>query len=89
MTQVTVRKGNHPDEKEVRTGQRKASHRTERGFLERPHEKAEIKNILRLGKTLAFSKDTCHVQKEVRLKVTPRKVGIGLKRKGLNMEIRR
>ena len=36
---------------------------------------------LRRGKNLAFSEDTCLVKDRVRSKVTPRKVGVGLKRR--------
>ena len=36
---------------------------------------------LRHGENLAFSKDTCLEKERVRLKVTPRKVGVGLKRR--------
>ena len=35
----------------------------------------------RRGKNLAFSEDTCLEKKRVRSKVTPRKVGVGLKRR--------
>ena len=47
--------------------------------LEGPHEEAEIqRKALRRGKNLAFSENTCLEKKRVRLKVTPRKVGVGL-----------
>ena len=36
---------------------------------------------LRCGKNLAFSEDTCLENERVRSKVTPRKVGVGLKRR--------
>ena len=47
-----------------------------------PHEEAEIqRKAIRRGKNLAFNKDTCLEKERVRLKVTPRKVGVGLKRR--------
>ena len=36
---------------------------------------------LRRGKNLAFTEDTCLEKERVRLKVTLRKVGVGLKRR--------
>ena len=66
----------------MRTGRKKAVYRTERDSLEGPHEAAEIqRKALRRGKNLAFSKDTCLEKERVRSKVTPRKVGVGLKRR--------
>ena len=66
----------------MRRGRRKALYRTERDFLEGSHEKAKIqRKALRRGKNLAFSKDTCLKKERVRSKVTPRKVGLGLKRR--------
>ena len=54
----------------------------ERDSLEGPHEEAEIqRKALRRGKNLAFSEDTCLEKERVRSKVTPRKVGAGLKRR--------
>ena len=45
-----------------------------------PHGKAEMqRKALRREKNLAFSKDTCLEKERVRSKVTPRKVGVGLK----------
>ena len=62
--------------------QRKALYRTERDSLEGPHEEAEIqRKALRREKNLAFSKDTCLEKEKVWLNVTPRKVGVGLKRR--------
>ena len=79
---VALRKGNHPGEAYVRRGRRKALYRTERDSLEGPHEEAEIqRKALRCGKNLSFSEDTCLVKERVRSKVTPRKVGMGLKRR--------
>ena len=47
-----------------------------------PHEEAEIqRQALRRGKNLAFSEDICLEKERVRSYVTPRKVGVGLKRK--------
>ena len=66
----------------MRRDRRKDLYRTERGFLEGPHEEAEIqRKALRRGKNLAFSEDTCLEKERVRFKVTPRKVGVGLKRR--------
>ena len=39
------------------------------------------RKALRRGKNLTFSEDTCLVKEIVRSKVTPRKVGVGLKRR--------
>ena len=39
------------------------------------------RKALRRGKNLAFSEDTCLEKERVRSKVTPRKVGVGLKRR--------
>ena len=66
----------------MRMGRKKALYRTERDSLERSHEEAEIHSkALRRGKNLAHSKDTCLEKKSLQLKVTPRKVGVGLKRR--------
>ena len=66
----------------MRRDRRKDLYRTQRGSLEGPHEQAEIqRKALRRGKNLAFSEDTCLEKKRVRSKVTPRKVGVGLKRR--------
>ena len=66
----------------MRRGQRKDLNRTERDSSEGPHEEAEIqRNALRRGKNLALSEDTCLEKEKVRSKVTPRKVGVGLKRR--------
>ena len=66
----------------MRRGRRKDLYRTERDSLEGPQEEAEIqRKALRRGKNLAFSEDTCLVKERVRSKVTPRKVGVGLKRR--------
>ena len=63
----------------MRRGRRKTLYRTERDFLEGPHEQAEIqRKALRHGKNLAFSEDTCLEKERVRSKVTPRKVGVGI-----------
>ena len=44
--------------------------------------KAEIQpKTLKRGKNLAFSENTCLEKESERSKVTPRKVGVGLKRK--------
>ena len=66
----------------MRRGRRKALYRTQRDSLEGPHEEAEIqRKALRRGKNLAFSEDTCLEIESVRSKVTPGKVGVGLKRR--------
>ena len=66
----------------MRRDRRKDLYRTERDSLEGPHEEAEIqRKALRRGKNLAFSEDTCLEKERVRSKVTPRKVGVGLKRR--------
>ena len=39
------------------------------------------RKVLRHGKNLTFSEDTCLEKERVRSKVTPRKVGVGLKRR--------
>ena len=66
----------------MRRGRRKDLYRTERDSLEGPHEEAEIqRKALRRGNDLAFSEDTCLEKESVRSKVTPRKVGVGLKRR--------
>ena len=66
----------------MRRGQRKALYRRDRDFLEGAHDDAEIQHkALRRGKNLAFSEDTCLEKEKVRSKVTPRKVGVGLKRR--------
>ena len=66
----------------MRRDRRKDLYRTKRDSLEGPHEEAEIqRKALRRGKNLAFSEDTCLEKGRVRSKVTPRKVGVGLKRR--------
>ena len=82
MKLIALRKGNHPGEAYVRTDRRKDFYRRERDSLEGPHEEAEIqRKALRRGKNLAFSEDTCLEKERVWSKVTPRKVGVGLKRR--------
>ena len=79
---VALRKGNHPGEAYVRRGRRKDLYRTENDSLQEPHEEAEIqRKALRHGKNLAFSEYTCLEKERVRSNVTPRKVGVGLKRR--------
>ena len=66
----------------MRGGRRKDLYRTERDSLEGPHEEAQIQcKTLRREKNLAFSEDTRLEKQRVRSKVTPRKVGVGLKRR--------
>ena len=79
---VTLKKGNHLGEAYVRRGRRKALYITDRDSLEGPHEEAEIqRKALKQEKSLAFSEDTCLEKERVRSQVTPRKVGVGLKRR--------
>ena len=59
----------------MRRGQRKVLYRGESHFLEGPHEIEVQRKVLRRGKNLAFSKDTCLEKEKVLSKVTPRKVG--------------
>ena len=66
----------------MRRDRRKDLYRSERNSLEGPHDEEEIqRKALRRGKNLAFSEDTCLKKERVRSKVTPRKVGVGLKRR--------
>ena len=66
----------------MKRDRRKALYRTERDSLKGPHEEAEIqRKALRSEKNLAFSEDTCLEKERVRSKVTPRKVGVRLKRR--------
>ena len=66
----------------MRRGQRKDLYRIERNSLEGPQEEAEIQHkALRRTKNLAFSEDPSLEKERVRSKVTPRKVGVGLKRR--------
>ena len=66
----------------MRRGRRKDLYSRERASLDGPHEEAEIqRKALRRGTNLAFSEDTCLEKESVRSKVTPRKVGVGLKRR--------
>ena len=85
---VTFKKGNHPGKTYVRRGPRKAFHQRERerDSLEGSQEEAEIQHkALRQRKNFAFSEDTCLEKERVWSKVTPRKVGVGLKwRRELN-----
>ena len=79
---VTLRNGNHTGKAYVRRDRRKALYRTERDSLEGPHEEAEIqRKALSRGKNLALSKNTYLEKERVRLKVTPKKVEVGLKRR--------
>ena len=68
----------------MRRDRKKDLCRRERDFLEGPHEEAEIqRKLLRRRKNLAFSEDACLEKEKVRSKVTPRKVGVELKRRRL------
>ena len=67
----------------MKRGRRKASHRKERDSLEELYVEAELlRNSLRQEKNLAFSKNTRLEKERVQSKVTPKKVGVGLKRSG-------
>ena len=79
---VALTKGNHQGEIYLRRGRRKDLYRRERDSLKGSHEEAEIQHkVLRRGKNLAFSEDTCLEKERMQSKVTPRKVRVGLKRK--------
>ena len=66
----------------MRRGRRIDLYRTQRDSLEGPHEQAEIqRKVVRRGKNLVFSEDTCLEKERMRSKVTPRKVGVVLKRR--------
>ena len=54
----------------------------ERDSSKGPHEEAEIqRRALRHRKILTFSEDTCLEKERMWSKMTPRKVGVGLKRR--------
>ena len=73
----------------MRRGRGKDLYRRERDSLEGPHEEAEVqRKAMRRGKNLAFSEDTSLEKERVRSKVTPRKVGVGLKRRRERSRIR-
>ena len=82
---VALKERNHPGKAYVRRGRRKDLYRRERDSFEGPHEEAEKqRKALRCGKNLAISKDTCLEKERMQSKVTPRKIGVGLKqRQGL------
>ena len=66
----------------MRRDQRKDLYRRERDSLDGPHDEAEIQcKALSRGKNLAFSEDTRLEKERVWSKVTPRKIGVGLKRR--------
>ena len=66
----------------MRRDRRKDLYRRERDSLEGRIEEAEIqRKAVKRGNNLAFSEDTCLEKERVRSKVTPRKVGVGLKRR--------
>ena len=81
---VTLRKGNNPGKVYVRRDRRKALYRRNKNSLVGPHEEVETRRkTLRQEKNLVFSEDKCLEKERVRSKVTPRKVEVGLKRKGI------
>ena len=64
----------------MRSGPRKALYKRERDSSEGPHEEAEIqRKALRRVKNLVFREDTCLEKERVRLKIIPKKIGVGLK----------
>ena len=66
----------------MRRDRREALYRRKRDSLDGPHDEAEIqRKALGRGKNLAFSEDTRLEKERVRSKVTPRKVGVGFKRR--------
>ena len=66
----------------MRKGGRKDLYGRERDSLEKLHDEAEIqRKALRRKMNLAFSEDTSLERERVRSKVTPRKIGVGLKRR--------
>ena len=66
----------------IKRRKKAALHRRGRSSLEGSDEGAKIlRKAMRREKNLAFSEDTCLEKERVRLKVTPRKVGVGLKRR--------
>ena len=82
MMLVALKKGNHPGKAYVRRARRKALYRKERDSLEGPHEEAETQcKALTRRKNLVFSEDKCLEKERMCSKVTPRKVGVGLKRR--------
>ena len=82
VNMVTLTKGNHPGDAQVRRGRRKDLYRSEGDSLEGPQDETEIqRKALRRGKNLAFSEDTRLEKERLRSKVTPAKVGVGLKRR--------
>ena len=86
---VALRKGNHSGKAYVRRGRTKDLYRIERDSLQGPCEEAEIqRKALRQGKNLAFSEDACLEKEKGRSKVTPRKVGVRLKRRQEPSKIR-
>ena len=77
MVLVSLRKTNHPGE-----GPKKSFIQKRERLLRGAHEESEIqRKALRRGKNLAFSEDTCLGKERMRLKVIPRKIGVGLKRR--------
>ena len=66
----------------MRNGRKKNLYRREKDFLERPNEEVDIqRKALRQGKNLVLGEDARVKQEEIRSKITPRKAGVGLKRR--------
>ena len=82
LTLVTLKDGNYVGKAYVRRGRRKALYKRQRDSIKGPHEEAEMhRKVLRQGKNLVFSENTCLEKERLRSKVTPRKVGVGSKRR--------
>ena len=63
-------------------GPKKSFIQKREGLLRGAHEEAEIqRKALKRRNNLAFSEETCLEKERVQSKVTPRKMGVGLKRR--------
>ena len=75
---VTLRKGNHPGEAQVRSGQRKVLYRRERDSLEGPHDKAKIqRKALRRGIKLGLQQRYMFRKRKGVVEIDPTKVWSG------------
>ena len=82
MVAKELTKENHPGEGICEKGPKKSFIQKIEELLRGAPLEAEIQlKPLGRGKNLAFSEDTSLEKERVRLKVTPRKVGVGLKRR--------
>ena len=66
----------------MRRDQRKLCEVRKGGLLKRANEAETRRKVLRRGKNLASREATCPEKERVRSRVTPRKVGMGLKQRG-------